>query len=253
MVNKYYLTQGYIFKCIEKENYDDYAYDKNFNSNGDFLYRICLIIGYKDDKIYFPFIGYEREKKDGITYINMEDDYIKKQYGDIYIKYNTLRDIYDFIKTLMYEFPKDIIIPENAIFKNGIIERNLGSISYNNNNIENLQYSSSNFLEKSLQKINILNELKHKLCEYVDKYVNIKIGYETLLTIHEEFTQEYFIKMIDKIINIDKYIPILDELEKEYNNNNLDSQLTKPLIGLALPWMNNNKLKQDYPILEKWL
>lgn len=236
-MNKYYLTQEYIFKCIEKINYDEFAYDKFFQIDGDYLYRIWFIIGYKNDKIYFPFIGYEREKRDGIFYLHMGDDYIKKQYGDIYIRYNTLNDVYDFIKTLLNEFPKDITVPEDVVFKRCIIERNF----------EN-QETEIDIEDNSSYTDNVLINVKDKLC----KYVNIKIGYETLSTINEDFNLEYFIKKIDKIINIDKYRYILDELET--HNDSFDSSKLKiPLTGLALPWMNNDKLNQDYPILDKWL
>lgn len=206
MTDTYYLTQEYIFRCIEKNKYEEFAYENEFKGNGDYLYNIWIIIGYKDNKIYFPFIGYEREKNDGKIYIYMGDEYIKKQYGDISLRYNTLEDVYKFIKTLLIEFPKDMAIPEDVIYKTGIVERNFED----------------------------LNGKKHT--------------YETLLTINEEFTLEYFIIKINNIINIDKYIYILKELKDCFG-----SKLTKPLTGVALPWMNNIKLKEDYPNLKKWL
>ena len=102
----------------------------------------------------------------------------------------------------MNEFPKDISVPEDVVFKNGIMERNFEQeiILDICDNLENFQ-STSSYTD------NVLINVKNKLY----KYVNTKIGYETLLTINEDFNQEYFIKKIDKIINIDKYTYILDE------------------------------------------
>jgi len=48
-----------------------------------------------------------------------------------------------------------------------------------------------------------------------------------------------FISKIKNIINIDKYIFILDEIKDV--KDGFGGKLTRPLTGLGLPWMNNKK------------
>lgn len=209
MSNKYYLTQEYIFRCIKKHNYESDNYDKYFNPGiCDYLYQITIILGYKDSKLYFPYINYKKEN-DNLNMF-MGEEYISIQYGNIFIKYDTIEDIYNFIKTLLFEFPKDIIFNEDVSFKNGICE------------------------------IDLQKSYEHK-CVFCDG----------VYTIHEDFTLEYFINKINRIINIEEYVCILDKLKYQYDC--FGRFLTIPLTGMAPPSNINDKLKQDYPILEKWL
>lgn len=207
MTDKYYLNQEYILKCIERKKYNHLDYnDEYFSIDGDIIYEIAIIIGHKDDKLYFPFIQYSKLTPPDCIYPLKSE-----QYGDIFINYNTIEDVYNFIKTLFNEFPKDILIPKDTMLVMGIIEVDLEH-----------QFKSEYKLRKS-----------H--------------------TIQEQFTLEYFINKIDNIINIDKYKDILEKCVKQYAETYLGRELTRPLTNLALPWMNNDKLKQDYPNLKKWL
>lgn len=206
MVNKYYLVQDYMIKCIKKQQFRAEDYDEYFSSDYDYLYKIWFIMGYKDNKIYFPYIQYEKENDDGKFHIFMEDMYITEQYYNIYINYDTIEDVYNFIKSLLYEFPKDILIPDDIILITGIIETD---------------WEKSNECRCEIPKIHIIKE---------------------------QFTLEDFINKIDNIVNVDKYLDILKELYQI----ELNHDLTKPYDPFSEP-SYNDKLKQDYPNLKKWL
>jgi hypothetical protein len=222
----YYLTQEYIFRCIDKNTFDKDLYFNGFPANDDNLYQIIIKIGYDENhKIYFPFIRYQKAKKnfayiyvDGELkseyisdtnetiiedYGDMFDNYIFKNYGDVYIKYDSFEDIYNFIQNLLMEFTKDTIVPKDSIFKIGISNDNYGESKY----------------------------------------------YSTHYTIYENFNLEYFTNKINNIIHIDKYIHLLHKFTKSCYGD----KMKKPVHGLLLPWENNEKLKADYPVLSKWL
>lgn len=226
----YFLTQEYIFRCIDKNIYEPDLYISGFPANDDNLYEILITIGYdENNKLYFPFIRYQKEKKK-FKYIHIDDklmikslsdngetiiedygfncEYITKDYGDIYINYDTFEDVYNFIQTLLIEFPKDIIVPQDSIFKIG---------------------SSNDF---------------HKKTQFVDKLVY----FDTHFTI-KEFTFEYFINKLNNIIHIDKNI----HLFSKDCFNEIMNDMMKPTHSIVLPWENKDKIKKDYPNLNKWL
>ena len=240
-MTNYYSTQEYIFRWIDKNEYEADLYEPGgFPSDNDNLCEIRIMIGCDENgKIYFPFILYLKTKQnlkymfingalmleyisdDGKVMIEeaggMGNDYISKDYGDIYIKYETLEDIYKFIQTLVIEFPKNTFTID-SVFKMG----------------------SSNDLRVKTQ--------------FIDKL----IYWHTHFTI-KEFTLKYFIDKLDYIMHTDKYIHLLPSdyfIKKLDINSGMSGCLnieTKPIHALMLPYQNNDKLKNDYPILDKWL
>lgn len=239
-MTNYYSTQEYIFRWIDKNDYEADLYEPGgFPSTNDNLCEIRIMIGCDENgKIYFPFIRYQKTKNilnhffingelmteyisdDGTViigeYDDMADSYFLKDYGDIYIKYETLEDIYNFIQTLVIEFPKNTVTTD-SVFKIG----------------------SSNDLRVKTQ--------------FIDKL----IYWDTHFTI-KEFTLEYFINKLNYITHIDKYIHLLPSdyfIKKMDINSGMSGCLnieTKPMHALVLPEENNDKLKKDYPILDKW-
>jgi hypothetical protein len=223
----YYLTQEYIFRCIDKNTYEPDLYIKGFPANDDNLYQILIKIGYDENqKLYFPFIRYQKQKKhfqyiyiDGTLmseyisdkgekiiedYGGMFDNCVFKNYGDIYINYDTLEDVYNFIRTLLIEFPKDTTVPQDSIFKIG---------------------SSNDFKKKT-------------------QFVNKLVYFDTHFTI-PEFTLEYFINKLDNIIYIDKNIHLFSQ--------DCLNEMIAPMHALAVPWENKDKMILDYPNLNKCL